>query len=47
MLTKDLKIAYNQGKKAKEDGWERHSPYHNCKAEIYWLLGFDGLEISR
>lgn len=45
MVTKYFKSVYSQGKKAKENGWERSCPYHNCKAETYWLLGFDGLEI--
>lgn len=48
-ITSDLKItipyvyrvAFQQGIKSANDGWERNSPYKRCKNERYWYLGFD------
>jgi hypothetical protein len=34
--------AYQQGKEAKERGYERNSPYKKLVAEKYWLAGYDG-----
>ena len=35
-------MAYEQGRKARENGWERVSPYKGIKAEKYWYAGYDG-----
>lgn len=33
--------AYRQGVEAAKDGWDRISPYKNCKAETEWYAGYD------
>ena len=31
----------NQGRTAARNGWERKSPYINCRAEEAWYFGYD------
>jgi len=38
-----LKSAHKQGAIAKNNGWERNSPYRRVKAERYWYAGYDGV----
>jgi hypothetical protein len=35
-------VAFRQGCIARENGWERNSPYSKLIAEAYWLAGYDG-----
>jgi hypothetical protein len=45
-LSQYNKLVYTQGKIAKNNGYERISPYQKCIAEKYWLAGYDGIFIS-
>lgn len=46
MTNKEKKIVYQQGVTARESGYERISPYQNCKSEVYWLAGFDNKSLE-
>ena len=38
--------AYQQGREAAENGWERTSPYTGVKAEQYWYAGYDNISFD-
>jgi hypothetical protein len=38
------RVAYTQGQQARENGWERVSPYRKVAAEKYWYAGYDGID---
>jgi hypothetical protein len=41
------KLAYEQGKEAKERGWDRLTP-HGCRSiSLFWLAGYDGIPFEQ
>jgi hypothetical protein len=36
-----LKAVYDHGTLARQNGWERNSPYQKMVAENYWYAGYD------
>ena len=40
------KCVYFDGILSKKHGWERIPPYEGGVASIYWLAGYDGIEIT-
>ncbi len=44
------KLAYEQGKEAKERGWDRLSPnfpYSQKSVSLFWLAGYDGIPFAQ
>ena len=41
-MSNNYTTAFLQGCEARENGWERISPYKMLVAEAYWLAGYDG-----
>lgn len=39
--TQALRYAFDLGRVARENGWERKPQYRQCVAENYWLAGYD------
>ena len=42
-MTKYFQKVYTQGQEAARNGWEKVSPYHNCKAESVWYEGYESV----
>ncbi len=41
------RLAYDQGKEAKERGWDRLTP-HGCRSiSLFWLAGYDGIPFEQ
>jgi len=40
------RVAYEQGVQARQNGWERSSPYRGVKAEKYWYAGYDEIDYA-
>ena len=38
-----IKIAFNQGVQAAQNGWERNTPYRGVFQEKHWYAGYDSV----
>lgn len=41
------RLAYDQGKEAKERGWDRLTPHGRQSLSLFWLAGYDGIPFEQ